>query len=123
MASLDWEGLTLDEPTPATAVRRALRPRRRDAGDGSLFQRKDGRWVAQLRDPDGRRRYLYGATRVQAKQRLLEAHAVVQTGQPLADQRLTLGRYLQEWLAGLSTATLKPRTIAYYARYVSRHIL
>jgi integrase len=113
----------VDQPTPATAVRRAPRPRRRDAGDGSLFQRKDGRWVAQLLDPDGRRRYLYGATRAQAKQRLLEAQAVVQTGQSLPDQRLTVGRYLQEWLVGLSTATLKPRTIAYYERYVRRHIL
>lgn len=113
----------MDQTTPATAVRRAPRPRRRDAGDGSLFQRKDGRWVAQLRDPDGRRRYLYGATRAEAKQRLLEAQAVVQTGQPLPDQRLTLGRYLQDWIASLSTATLKPRTIAYYARYVSRHVL
>ena len=45
------------------------------------------------------------------------------TGQPLPDQRLTFGRYLQDWLAGLSTATLKPRTIAYYERYVRRHIL
>jgi integrase len=109
------------QTTPAIPDRRALR--RRDAGDGSLFQRKDGRWVAQLRDPDGRRRYLYGATRAEAKQRLLEAQAVVQTGQPLPDQRLTLGRYLQEWIAGLSTASLKPRTIAYYARYVNHHIL
>lgn len=113
----------MDQTTPATAGRRASRPRRRDPGDGSLFQRKDGRWVAQLLDPHGRRRYLYGATRAEAKQRLVEAQALVQTGQPLPDQRLTLGRYLQEWVAGLSTATLKPRTIAYYARYVSRHIL
>jgi integrase len=113
----------VDQTTPATAGRRASRPRRRDPGDGSLFQRKDGRWVAQLLDPDGRRRYLYGATRAEAKQRLVEAQAVVQTGQPLPDQRLTLGRYLQEWIAGLSAATLKPRTIAYYDRYVRLHLL
>lgn len=113
----------MGEITPTTAVSRARRPRRRDAGDGSLFQRKDGRWVGQLIDPDGRRRYLYGATRAQAKQRLLEAQAVVQTGQPLPDQRLTFGRYLQEWLAGLGTASLKPRTIEYYERYVRRHVL
>jgi integrase len=96
--------------------------RRRDAGDGSIFQRSDGRWVARLRDSAGRPRYLYAKDRVHAKQRLAEAQAVVHIGQPLPDQRLTFGRYLLDWVAGLG-AGVKPRTIAYYDRYVRRHLL
>lgn len=96
--------------------------RRRDAGDGSIFQRSDGRWVARLRDSAGRPRYLYATDRAHAKQRLAEAQAVVHTGQPLPDQRLTFGRYLVDWVAGLG-AGVKPRTVAYYETYVRRHLL
>ena len=97
--------------------------RRRDAGDGSIFQRSDGRWVARLRDSAGRPRYLYAKDRAHAKQRLADAQVVVHIGQPLPDQRLTFGRYLQDWAAGLGAASVKPRTVAYYDRYVRLHLL
>jgi len=97
--------------------------RRRDPGDGSVFQRADGRWVARLRDAEGRSRYLYGRDRADVKQRLLEAQAVLHLGQPLPDQRLTFGSYLQEWVAGLGSGSLKPGSVAYYERYVRRHLL
>jgi integrase len=109
-------------PVAAEAGRSRGR-RRRDAGDGSIFQRSDGRWVARLRDSAGRPRYLYAKDRAHAKQRLAEAHAVVHIGQPLPDQRLSFGRYLVDWVAGLGAASVKPRTIAYYERYVRIHLL
>ncbi|HUZ70446.1 MAG TPA: site-specific integrase [Candidatus Saccharimonadales bacterium] len=99
-----------------------LARRRRDRGDGAIFQRADGRWVARLRDSAGRTRYLYAKDRAHAKQRLAEAQAVVHVGQPLPDQRLTFGRYLLDWVAGLG-AGVKPRTVAYYETYVRRHLL
>ena len=51
--------------------------RRRDAGDGSLFPTQDGRWSAHLEGSSRRPRYLTRATRAEAKQRLVEAQAVV----------------------------------------------
>jgi integrase len=109
---------------PAAAIpRRQPARRRRDAGDGSIFQRSDGRWVARLRDSQGRPRYLYGKDRARVKERLIEAQAVVQVGQPLPDQRLSFGAYLREWLAGLGSASLKPATLAFYGRYVRLHLL
>jgi len=106
----------------AANPRPKLARRRRDRGDGAVFQRGDGRWVARLRDPAGRPRYLYAKDRAQAKQRLAEAQAIVHVGQPLPDQRLTFGRYLLAWVAGLG-AGVKPRTVAYYETYVRRHLL
>jgi integrase len=79
--------------------------------------------VGRLRDSAGRPRYLYAKDRAQAKQRLAEAQAVVHIGQSLPDQRLTFGRYLQDWVAGLGAASVKPRTVAYYERYVRIHLL
>jgi integrase len=113
----------MEPGSPATAnPRPKLARRRRDRGDGAIFQRADGRWVARLRDSAGRTRYLYAKDRAQAKQRLAEAQAVVHVGQPLPDQRLTFGRYLLDWVAGLG-AGVKPRTVAYYETYVRRHLL
>lgn len=113
----------MEPGSPLTAnPRPKLARRRRDRGDGAIFQRADGRWVARLRDSAGRTRYLYAKDRAQAKQRLAEAQAVVHVGQPLPDQRLTFGRYLLDWVAGLG-AGVKPRTVAYYDTYVRRHLL
>jgi integrase len=113
----------MEPGSPVTAnPRPKLARRRRDRGDGAIFQRADGRWVARLRDSAGRTRYLYAKDRAQAKQRLAEAQAVVHVGQPLTDQRLTFGRYLLDWVAGLG-AGVKPRTVAYYETYVRRHLL
>ena len=60
---------------------------------------------------------------LKARKAKAEAQAVVHIGQPLPDQRLTFGLYLQDWAAGLGTASVKPRTVAYYDRYVRLHLL
>jgi integrase len=36
---------------------------------------------------------------------------------------LTLGAYLEQWLAGLQSGGLKPATVGYYARYIRLHVL
>jgi integrase len=99
------------------------RPTRRDPGDGSVFQRGDGRWVARLKLPDGRYRYLYGENKVAVKARLVEVIRAADEGRPVPNARLTLGAYLEQWLAGLPASGLKPSTIAYYRRYVRFHVL
>ena len=100
------------------------RPTRRDPGDGSIFQRADGRWVARLRVPNaaGASRYFYGKTKAAAKARLSEAQRAIQDGRPMTDQRVTFGAYLQQWLAGLPVGNAKPSTIEYYEKYIRLHI-
>ena len=39
--------------------------RRRGRGEGSIYRRKDGRWVGQY-EVNGKRRYVYGRTHVVA---------------------------------------------------------
>src|SRR5688572_13056479 len=41
--------------------------------EGSVYRRKDGRWVAQYRDARGKVRYVYRKTRGEAKKALREA--------------------------------------------------
>jgi integrase len=82
--------------------------KRRGAGEGSITQRKSGRWMARYRVelPDGRRvrKTLYGANR-----------------REVADDSLSFGSYLDQWLGSVE-GTVKPLTYANYERIVRVHL-
>lgn len=65
--------------------------------EGSVYQRKDGRWVAQYRNARGKVRYLYRKTRAEAKKALREALKDRDDNFVPAD-KITIGLYLDEWL-------------------------
>lgn len=46
---------------------------RRRRGEGAVYRRKDGRWEARLRLPDGRRTSIYTSTRRRAVAKLADA--------------------------------------------------
>ena len=76
---------------------------RRGHGEGSVFQRKDGRWVGTLnfgwQDGKRRRKYFYGATRREVAEVLTKAQRDAQLGLTVArDERLTVADYLERWL-------------------------
>src|SRR5579859_6966915 len=72
---------------------------RRGKGEGSIFQRSDGRWCAQVSDgygPSGRKRsYVYGKTRVEVARKLTEALAAKQNGvrKTITDKRVTVAQW------------------------------
>jgi integrase len=111
---------TTDGSEPLVPARRG-RPRR-DPGDGAVFQRGNGRWVARLQLPDGSKRYFYGRTKEDVRRRLREAQRSLEAGRLPADMKVSLGVYLQHWLDSLPATDLKPRTIGYYRQYVRTHL-
>jgi integrase len=74
---------------------------------------------------DGRRvrKYYYGATRRQVAEQLTTALRTKQQGLPLADERQTVGQYLDRWLREVASARLRPRTLASYKQVVKAHVL
>jgi integrase len=80
----------------------ASKKRKRGNGEGSIYQRKDGRWVGQMRVPDPQgglvRKYLYGTTRKAVADELAATHARLQQGLPPVPERLTLAQWLPHWL-------------------------
>jgi integrase len=72
---------------------------KRGNGEGSVYQAKDGRWVAAVSLESGKRKVFYGKTRQEAAGKLTAALKDKQDGLPLPGDRLTVGRYLDEWLA------------------------
>src|SRR5215204_1640790 len=67
------------------------------ATEGSVYQRKDGRWVAQYRDAKDKVRYIYRKTRAEAKKALREA-LQDRDDNIVPDNRLIAGQYLEEWM-------------------------
>ncbi len=62
-------------------------------GEGSVYQRKDGRWVAQYRDTKDKVRYIYRKSRGEARKALRDRDE----GYVPAD-KLTVGLYVDGWM-------------------------
>src|SRR6266516_4829485 len=72
--------------------------KRRGRGEGTVYQRKDGRWVAEITLEDGKRKPLYGKTQAEAigkrdKALLEQKQGILATG-----PKQKLGEYLIYWL-------------------------
>jgi integrase len=106
------------------------RPRvaRRGPGEGNVYRRADGRWVArlQLGYSGGRRlrKHFYGLTRREVQDKLDRAKLDVQQGLPVGvDGRLTLAEYLRQWLADVVRPSVRPSTYTAYEMHVRLHLV
>lgn len=100
---------------------------RRGNGEGSIYQRSDGRWAAVVdvgREGGKRRRKtLYGRTRKEVAERLKIALRAQQQGLlPTGDDRQTVSAFLEWWLAEVVENTVRPSTAVSYATKVRKHI-
>lgn len=80
---------------------------RRGRGEGTVYQAKDGRWVAQVTQPDGRRKALYGKTQKEANAKRIAALLDIERGVTAnREDRQTVAVYLASWLDAI-----KPRLV------------
>lgn len=102
-------------------------PKRRGHGEGSIYERKDGRWCAAVtvgRDAKGRlkRRYLYGATRREVQQALTKLLGERQRGALVDPSRETVEAFLERWLRDYAAHNVRPATYQCY-RYSAKRIV
>lgn len=79
------------------------RLRKRANGEGSVYQRSDGRWVAEVTvgyDENGRQQKAcaYGRTQSEACGRLAELRSRMAQGLPAKPERQTVSQFLTTWL-------------------------
>ena len=74
--------------------------KRRGNQEGSLSQRKDGRWMARI-SHEGRRIATYGKTKEEARKKLRELQRKQDQGLPLLTSAMPLQEYLQRWLVSI----------------------
>jgi integrase len=86
---------------------------RRARGEGSVYQRKDGAWVAQLNGT-----YRYARTEEAAKAKLYKLLAGAEESKP---QNITVAKHLDDYLQH-AQANLKPRTVKRYREAIDAHL-
>jgi integrase len=96
-------------------------------GDGDVFPRKNkagkitsyrGAYVG----PDGKRRYVSGRTKVEARRALREARANTDQGLLFDADNLKVGEYLDRWLADSVSDTVKATTFERYEQITRLHL-
>lgn len=95
---------------------------KRENGAGSVYSRKDGRWVAKVWDPVQRKHITkYAGTEEKAKSLLQEMLNRVAVGRPPIDSGLTFQAYANAWLDGPAGRRRAPSTVHEYRSRLSRH--
>ena len=85
---------------------------RRNAGDGSLDQRKDGSWVAQFKGT-----YRYAEDKETAKAKL---HVMLAGAEEVKPSNIMVGTVFEQYLE-TAKVNLKPRTITRYRVAIQVH--
>jgi integrase len=124
---------TPDEPQGPTGRgpngRKTREPRRRKRanGEGTIYQRKDGRYEGAAFAPTTagtfKRVRLYGRTREDVRRKLTKLLEQADQGIPVAAESWTVGTYLMYWLEHVVLPERKPRTYQGYESVVRLYVL
>tara|TARA_Y100001936_G_scaffold249986_1_gene301633 strand:+ start:509 stop:1624 length:1116 start_codon:yes stop_codon:yes gene_type:complete len=95
---------------------------KRANAEGSLYQRKDGRWVASITGDNGKRISRYGKTRQEAHKKLLVMQEEKKNGIESFTSKQTMGDLLTEWLESTRNS-LRSNTFARYEELIRLHVL
>jgi integrase len=101
---------------------------RRGSGEGSIYQRQDGRWCAQVSlgfKPGGKphRKLLYGKTRSEVSESMKRVLRDQQMGMTITSERQTLSMFLTDWLENTVKPKNKQLTYKSYEWIVRTHLI
>jgi integrase len=100
--------------------------KRRGRSEGSIYQRGDGLWACSLSlgyDGDGKRkrRTVYAASKPEVQQKLLKLQDRAESGRLADPSALTVGQFLERWLADIEPA-VAGNTHRAYKRSCDKHL-
>lgn len=96
--------------------------RRNGNGEGTIFQRTDGRYVGKVTLPGRRRHDFYGRTREEVANKLTDALRALRDGTEPPSDRLTFERFIGSWLDSVRP-TLRERTHQRYGELIRCHAM
>jgi integrase len=101
--------------------------RKRGQGEGSIYQRSDGRWTAVLsvgyQGGKLKRKQFYGTTRKAVADQLTAALRKQQQGLPLVGETQTIKQLLESWLENTVKTSTRPATYVSYKHMIDLHIV
>jgi integrase len=96
---------------------------RRGHGEGSIYQRNDGRWAASISLEGRKRKTFYGKTRREVQEKLRVALNEQKQGTLSTGPQQTLKQYLEQWLEEVHKPTLRLGSYRGYRLSLDNHIL
>ena len=98
--------------------------KRRGRGEGSIYLRKDGRYAASMRieGPGHKRKYFYGKTRAEVREKLLKAQLDQKQGKLATGPRQTVKQFLERWLEDVHHPHIRTNTYVLYRQLLDNHI-
>ena len=101
--------------------------KRRPSGDGMVRKRDDGRWegrivVGHKANGDPIFRHVYAKTQRELTEKLHQSIECYQDVELTEDSRMTLGEWLDRWLAEYKDGTIRPGTLESYRNYIESYI-
>lgn len=99
----------------------------RQYGNGSIFQRKDGRWVAEYTSPEmtagkGKTKYFTGKTELEVKRKLREFKNNPLNFSGVTASKATVESYFMNWLQTYKRPTIKDGTYDRLDSVIRTHI-
>lgn len=97
---------------------------KRGNGEGSVYRRKDGKFVAAITLPPylgGKKKYHYGKNRKECVRWLDDMHESLKRGSCSENSDITLIQWLTTWLNDYCI-NIRPSTRMNYDTYINRHI-
>jgi len=117
------KGTPVAKTNPDDATKRKNVAGRRGNGEGTIYQRPDGRWYGQV-TVNSERKGRYGKTRREVADKLAALlHEVQQNMVPTVDGRTTVEVYLTSWLEETARPRLRHSTFPAYKGHVNNHIV
>ena len=97
-------------------------PKKRANGEGSIYQRKDGRW-GYAYTVNGKQISRAAKTQAEAVSRLQEARAKILAGTYIDPSKITMEGWLTLWLKEYAAPTVRKSTLASYKSVVDNHLI
>jgi integrase len=95
--------------------------KKRGQGEGSIFRRKDGLWVAQV-SVQGKKISKYSKSQSVCRDWLRKTKAQVEDGLTFSGAQISVSEFLSEWLI-LNETSVRPKTSDQYKQIVRQHIV
>jgi integrase len=96
---------------------------RRVKGEGSVYRRKDGRWVAAIPLEDGKKKRIYCKKQSEALKALQQAMHAKMQGALITTEDQTLHDFLTLWLQDTAQHAVREKTYIGYRQLIELHVL
>lgn len=100
----------------------ARKKRVRANGEGSIYRQKENLWASSI-TVNGKRKYFYGRTQKEVKEKRDAFLQDVSRGVSVDAKKQTVGVFLQDWLENAQKQSLRPRSYERYEEIVRLHIM